>query len=78
MKEFPEASIENIATSDRAESQDDWVRWQADVLESIQSEFCGVIESVGWDDVDWGAWRPLFDQGYSAREAVHQAFGRVA
>jgi hypothetical protein len=55
-----------------------WSRWQMDVLHIIRSDFVGVLEAVGWDDVDWSAWRPLFDQGYSAHDAVHSAFGRVA
>jgi hypothetical protein len=55
-----------------------WSRWQAEVLQIIHADFGGVLESVSWDDVDWNAWRPLFDQGYSACEAVRSAFGRVA
>jgi hypothetical protein len=55
-----------------------WTRWQAEVLQMIHADLGGVLESVSWDDVDWNAWRPLFDQGYSACEAVRSAFGRVA
>ena len=55
-----------------------WSSWQMEVLQIIHSEFVGVLEAVSWDDVDWNAWRPLFDQGHSARDAVHSAFGRVA
>lgn len=55
-----------------------WSRWQQEVLQIIHLEFDGVLQAVSWDDVDWNAWRPLFDQGYSAHEAVRSAFGRVA
>ena len=59
-------------------AEEGWTRWQAEVLQMIHADFGGVLESVSWDDVDWNAWRPLFDQGYSACEAVRSAFGRVA
>ena len=55
-----------------------WLKWQRDVLELIQRDFCGVLDRVGWEDIDWDAWRPLFDQGCSAKDAVHNAFGKVA
>jgi hypothetical protein len=55
-----------------------WSSWQTEVLQIIHAEFSGVLEAISWDDVDWSAWRPLFDQGYSACEAVRSAFGRVA
>lgn len=55
-----------------------WSCWQTEVLQIIHAEFVGVLESVSWEDVDWQAWRPLFEQGFSAREAVRSAFGRVA
>ena len=57
---------------------DAWARWQTEVLQIINAEFGGVLEAISWDDVDWNAWRALFDQDYSACEAVRSAFGRVA
>ncbi len=55
-----------------------WLQWQHDVLNVIQREFCSVLDRVEWDDIDWDAWRPLYDRGCSAEEAVRSAFGRVA
>lgn len=55
-----------------------WSLWQTEVLHIIHADLGGVLEAVSWDDVDWNAWRPLFDQGYSACEAVRSAFGKVA
>jgi hypothetical protein len=55
-----------------------WNTWQLEVLDIIRSEYAGVLEEVSWDDVDWNAWRPLFDVGYSPRDAVLSAFGKVA
>jgi hypothetical protein len=55
-----------------------WLQWQHDVLKVIQSEFCSVLDRVEWDDIDWDAWRPLYERGCSAQVAVRSAFGRVA
>jgi hypothetical protein len=55
-----------------------WTEWQRCVLDTIQTDFRGVLDRIGWDDIDWDAWRPLFEQGASAREAVRSAFGKVA
>ena len=55
-----------------------WETWQYQVLEIIRSEYSGVLQDVNWDDVDWNAWRPLFDVGYSPCDAVLSAFGKVA
>jgi hypothetical protein len=61
-----------------AVADESWLPWQTEVLQIIHADFGGVLEAISWDDVDWSAWRPLFDQGYSACEAVRSAFGRVA
>lgn len=55
-----------------------WDTWRHSVLDTIQTDFHGVLDRVSWDDLDWDAWRPLFEQGASARDAVHSAFGKVA
>lgn len=56
----------------------DWETWQLEVLDIIQSEYASVLDDVSWNDVDWNAWRPLFDAGYSPGDAVLSAFGKVA
>lgn len=63
--------------SERAE-QERWQRWQQDVLKLIRTDLGGVLESVDWEDVDWAAWRPLFEQGLSPAKAIENAFGKVA
>ena len=55
-----------------------WEPWQLEVLDIIRAEYAGVLEDVSWSDVDWSAWRPLFDAGHSPRDAVLSAFGQVA
>ncbi len=68
----------NDAIFDTSPSEAPWSVWQTEVLQVIQTEFRGVLEDVSSEDIDWSAWRPLYDQGCSAREAVRSAFGRVA
>jgi hypothetical protein len=65
-------SDDSIGTHER------WHVWQQEVLSVIHSDFRNVLDTVEWDDIDWDAWRPLFEQGYSPRDAVRNAFGRVA
>ncbi len=65
-------SDDSVSTSER------WNEWQHEVLSVIDSDFRNVLDTVEWDDIDWDAWRPLFEQGCSAQDAVRSAFGRVA
>lgn len=58
--------------------EDRWREWQLDVLSVIRSDFSNILDSVEWDDIDWEAWRPLFEQGCSPQDAVQSAFGKVA
>ena len=55
-----------------------WENWQHEVLDIIRSEYSLVLQEVSWHDVEWNAWRPLFDAGYSPSDAVQSAFGKVA
>jgi hypothetical protein len=56
---------------------DPWALWRAQVVAVIRTEFPEILQDIGDDDIDWDAWRPLFDRGLSAREAVDNAFLRV-
>jgi hypothetical protein len=67
-----------VADSDGHALDEVWAQWQRDVLCVIRAEFHGVLQEVRDEDIDWAAWRPLFEQGCSAREAVHSSFGQVA
>ena len=51
-----------------------WTEWQQTVLHLIRRDFSEVLQEVGEQDVDWDAWRPLYDQGLSPRQAVAEAF----
>jgi hypothetical protein len=50
-----------------------WSEWQQAVVGLIRRDFSEVLTEVGEDDVDWEAWRPLFEQGLSPRDAVADA-----
>jgi hypothetical protein len=56
--------------------QESWSDWQRGVVAVIRADFSDVLEDIREDDVDWDAWRPLFDQGRSPRSAVDCAFLR--
>lgn len=57
-----------------AEGSGGWSQWQAAVVDVIRQQFDGLFASVGLDDVDWPAWRWLFDAGCTPQAAVHEAF----
>lgn len=72
--------MSEMMTQRRGDSlaQQSWESWQSAVLDIIRAEYAGVLEEVSWDDVDWNAWRSLFDAGHSPCDAVQSAFGKVA
>lgn len=51
-----------------------WCKWQQAVVTLIREDFSEVLTQVEEDDVDWDAWRPLYEQGLSPRAAVADAF----
>ena len=51
-----------------------WTEWQQTVLQLIRRDFSEVLQEVGEQDVDWDAWRPLYEQRLSPRQAVAEAF----
>jgi hypothetical protein len=55
---------------------DPWVDWRQQVVVVIRMNFRDVLEDVGEDDVDWEAWRPLYEEGRSPEAAVDRAFLR--
>lgn len=56
--------------------QDTWVHWRAAVVAELRRDLHGVLEELGEDDVDWDAWRPLYEEGRTPRAAVDCAFVR--
>lgn len=54
-----------------------WQQWQQQVLSKIRGDYNEVLATITLDDVDWGEWRSLFDQGCTPSEAVDSAFVKV-
>lgn len=53
-----------------------WQQWRAGVVVEIRCDFREVLEDVKDADIDWDAWRPLYEEGRSPRAAVDRAFLR--
>lgn len=50
-----------------------WEDWQAGVLAVLRTDFKDVVHDIRYEDVDWDAWRPLYDEGRSPGAAVSRA-----
>jgi hypothetical protein len=46
------------------------------VLAIIRYDFGRVLSNVNDKDIDWAAWRPLYEEGRSPQFAVDRAFLR--
>jgi hypothetical protein len=53
-----------------------WGQWRAGVVAVIRFDFRDVLQEVGDNDIDWDAWRPLYEEGRSPQAAVDRAFLR--
>jgi hypothetical protein len=53
---------------------DPWGEWRQAVVALIRRDFSDILPEVREEDVDWDAWRPLYEQGLSPRAAVADAF----
>lgn len=53
-----------------------WTDWQQAVIVSIRRHYGGILADIDTEEVDWDAWRPLFDEGRSPDDAVLRAFAR--
>ena len=52
---------------------DRWTQWQSAVVEVIRHDYRDLFPLIRIDEIDWSAWKPLYDHGYTARVAVEQA-----
>lgn len=53
-----------------------WIQWRASVIAIIRYDFGSVLADVTDRDIDWDAWRPLYEEGRSPQFAVDRAFVR--
>jgi len=58
------------------ELTESWTDWRQGVVAVIRTEFRGIFDQIDDADIDWEAWRPLFDEGRSPQAAVDKAFVR--
>lgn len=56
--------------------EDSWRDWRRGVVAVIRRDFDGVLDEIEEDDIDWDAWRPLYDEGRTPQAAVDHAFLR--
>ena len=55
---------------------ENWQQWRAGVVAVIRYDFRDVLNDVGDADIDWDAWRPLYDEGRTPQAAVDRAYLR--
>jgi hypothetical protein len=58
------------------ELTESWTDWRQGVVAVIRSEFRDIFDQIDDADIDWEAWRPLYDEGRSPQAAVDKAFVR--
>jgi hypothetical protein len=58
-------------------AENSWLDWRQAVVAVIRADLSDVLEEVTENDVDWEAWRPLYEEGRSPRAAVDRAFELV-
>jgi len=58
------------------ELTESWRDWRQGVVAVIRTEFRDIFDQIDDADIDWEAWRPLFDEGRSPQAAVDKAFVR--
>lgn len=56
---------------------ENWNDWQYEVVAIIRHEFEEVLSDLENEDIDWDAWRPLFEEGRSPQAAVECALTRI-
>lgn len=51
-----------------------WTQWKQDIVEIIRDDYRELFPCVQQDDLDWDAWKPLYDAGHAPSIAVGHAF----
>jgi hypothetical protein len=54
-----------------------WSDWQYKVVAIIRQDYEDVLSDLENEDIDWDAWRPLYDEGRSPRAAVECALAKI-
>lgn len=53
-----------------------WSEWKRAVVSSIRLYLGDALTDISEDDVDWDAWRSLYESGCSPAMAVNRAYLR--
>lgn len=53
-----------------------WTHWQAGVVQALRVELRDIDPAIGPADIDWQAWRGLFEDGYPPYPAVLRGLER--
>ena len=53
-----------------------WNQWQEAVVELLRTDFNEVLQHIGFDEVDWPAWRTFYNEGRTPRAAIDRALER--
>ncbi|MGH8174636.1 MAG: hypothetical protein ACREV5_00030 [Steroidobacter sp.] len=64
------------SAASKVTAADSWIDWRRGVVAAIRDDFSGLLDQVNDSDIDWDAWRPLYEEGRSPRAAVARAFLR--
>jgi hypothetical protein len=57
-------------------SQLGWDQWREAIVTLLRTELSDTLRHIGLDDVEWDAWRCLFEAGHSPQAAVNRALER--
>ena len=53
-----------------------WTDWQKAIVELLRTDFTEVLQHIGFDEVDWAAWRTFYNEGRTPRAAIDRALER--
>ena len=73
---FPTLHMSTSSPITRSSTMDSRMDWRRGVVIVIRDAFRGVLDYVSDNDIDWDAWRPLYEQGLSPQAAVDRPFLR--
>jgi hypothetical protein len=71
------SSVAACCGEEGAVLNESWNDWQYKVVAIIRQDYEDVLSDLENEDIDWDAWRPLYDEGRSPRAAVELALAKI-